>query len=353
MTRDRFAGVRRVLRVRDVEGDIDEEIAFHLEQTVEELIAAGVPPGRAREEADRRFGNRIHYRKELTRLDRSAATRRRWEGWWQDARLAARRMVRSPGLTAAIVLTFALGIGANATMFGIIDRLLLRAPEHIVEPGSVKRLVSQYMDPVSGAPDIDVVMTYPDFIDLAGMGSFSAVAGYSGMRLTVGDGEGARQMAARVVTGGFFGLLGATPAHGRFFGPEEDRVDGEPVAVISRGLWRDQYGDDPAVIGRTLDFGSGPFTIVGVAPQDFTGVDLDRVDVWLPMHVALSRILPPGTWELRTRAGTSTGSTWWAASRRGCAPRPWRRRPRRSSATAVRTRDRTIRHARHRYWPRR
>jgi predicted permease len=312
---DRFAGIRRVLRVRNIEHDIDEELAFHLEQTVDELVAGGMTRGQAEEEAQRRFGNRLHYRRELSRLDRRAESRRRLATWWQDVRYAVRRMGRWPGLTAAVVLTFALGIGANATMFGIIDRLLLRPPEHIAEPERVKLLVAQYMDPagvaerVTGeaATAIDRVVAYPDYLSFAQAPAFASVAGYSGGLLTFGEGEGARQLPARMVTGNFFETLGVRPEHGRFFGPDEDHAGGAGVAVIGWRMWREQFGGDRSVIGRTLDFGYGPYTIVGVAPENFSGAELDPVDVWLPLHTALSQMLNPATWERRT----TTRNSYW------------------------------------------
>ncbi len=311
MNSDRFAGIRRVLRIRNVERDLDDELTFHFEQTVEELMQKGRSRPQAEEEAKRRFGDERRWRRELGKLDRQAESRRRLgerlAAVRDDVRYAFRRMARSPGLTAAVVLTFALGIGANATMFGIVDRLLLRPPAHIVEPESVKRLVAEYMSPATGSLEIDEVVTYPDYLDFAGAGSFSAVAGYTRRRLTIGEGEGARQLDAGLVTGNFFSLLGVRPALGRFFGPEEDAAGVEGAAVISWGLWREQFGGDRSALGATIDFGYGPYTIVGIAPRDFTGVDLQRVDVWLPLHTALSQMLGGPTWERRT----TSRNTYW------------------------------------------
>lgn len=309
MSSDRFAGIRRVLRFRNLERDLDEELAFHFEQTVEELMQRGMTRPQAEAEARRRFGDERRWRRELGKLDRQAEARRRLgeqlAAVRDHVRYALRRMARAPGLTLAVVLTFALGIGANATMFGIVDRLLLRAPAHIVDPESVKRLVSEYMSPVTGSLEIDVVVAYPDYLDFAGASSFSAVAGYTGRTLTLGEGEGARQLDAGLVTGNFFSLLGVRPALGRFFAPEEDAVGAQGVAVISAGLWREQFGGDRSVLGATLDFGYGSYTIVGVAPDNFTGVELRRRDVWLPLHTSLSQLLSGPAWERRTTSRTS------------------------------------------------
>jgi predicted permease len=334
MMRDRFAGVRRVLRIRDVEHDIDEELAFHRERTIEELVAGGMTRQEATGEAHRRFGNEHHYRRELARLDRRAESNRQLAGWWQDVRYAVRRIGRWPGLTAAIVLTFALGIGANATIFGIIDRLLLRPPEHIVKAEQVKRLVTEPDDaarrasgterlvalPDAGRREIDPVVTYPDYLDFAEAPAFASVTAYTERLLFVGRGDDAHPLQAQLVTGSFFVTLGVRPTHGRFFGADEDRAGADGVAVISWRMWREQFGGDRSVLGRTLDFGYGPYTIVGVAPAGFTGAELGAVDLWLPLQTTMSQMMSAAGWERRT---TSRNMYWLAVVGRlapGVAP---------------------------------
>ena len=144
-------GARRWLRVGSVRGDVADEIAFHFERTVEELRSAGLSEREAREEAGRRFGDRRTYVQELESIDRRAAFGRRVsehaDALRQMVATALRSVARSPGLTAGVVLAFALGIGANATMLGIIDRLLLSPPSQITDAERVRRLyVSQYVD---------------------------------------------------------------------------------------------------------------------------------------------------------------------------------------------------------------
>jgi predicted permease len=296
MSRDRFAGIRRVLRIRNVERDLDDELAFHFEQSVEELMRQGLSRQNAEAEAHRRFGNEQRYRRELARLDRRAESNRRLALWGQDVRYAVRRMGRWPGLTAGIVLTFALGIGANATMFGIIDRLLLRPPEHIVEPERVTRpMIDQFVSWI-GMRQTSDIMGYPDYVNLKRVESFSDVAAFTGRELTLGRGEEARRRPAVLASDNFFALLGVQPALGRFWAPEEDAPGAEGTAVIGYDLWQQQFGGDRSVLGQTIDFGHGAYTIIGVTPRNFTGVNLSRVDVWLPLLTAGSQLMGSSEW---------------------------------------------------------
>jgi predicted permease len=279
---------RRYLRMlgSDIPADVDDELRYHLEMRARELTESGLAPELAREEALRQFGDLRRVRRELLAIGKRGEEARRWrermEAASASARYALRRMRRSPGLSLAVVLTFALGIGANAVMFGIVDRLLLSPPAQVADPGSVHQLAVDYLQQ-RGTRDTTTVFSYPDYLDFTRAGSFTVAAVAGGGPLTYGSGPEARQLGTQMVSGNFFSLLGVRPALGRFFGPEDDVAGAEGVAVISNSLWRTGYGGDPGVLGRTLDFGSGPFTIVGVAPPGFNGAQLRRMDVWLPM----------------------------------------------------------------------
>jgi predicted permease len=271
----------------NVREDVDDEIAYHLEMRTRELMDAGLDEPSAREEALRHFGNRRRVERELLALGerRERLTHRaeRLDAMWATVRYALRRIRRAPGFSLAVVLTFALGIGANAVMFGIVDRLLLSPPAHVDDPGTVHLLMTDYSLQDRRTRDTSSTFSYPDYLDFTRAGSFIVAAISGGGPLTFGSGPEARQLDRQLVSGSFFSLLGVRPALGRFFGPEDDVASAEGVAVISYSLWRNDYGRDPAVLGRTLDFGSGPYTIVGVAPPGFNGVELREVDLWLPM----------------------------------------------------------------------
>lgn len=304
MSGDRFPGLRRVFRVGGVERDIDEEFAYHLERTIEELMAGGMKRREAEEEARRRFGDEDRWRRELGKVDRRAErlrrVRERLAQLRDDVRYALRRIRRAPGLTTTVVLTFALGIGANATMFGVLDRLLLRAPAHIVNADAVQRIAIHRTFREGQPREYSTWMSFPDYRDLTRAESFSAIAAVSDSRIVIGRGVDARPAAAGLVTGEFFGLLGVRPARGRFFGPADDRPEGPGLAVISHAMWRAEYGADPSAIGLTIDFGHGPYEIIGVAPEGFTGVDLQPVDVWLPLRKAGTDIRGGGVYDRRT-----------------------------------------------------
>lgn len=282
-------GLRRVLRIGVVRRELDDELAFHFEESVEELMREGWPRPEAEAEARRRFGDVRVHRRAIERIDRKVAAVERWRDRWDVARQSVgyglRRMARAPGFTAAVVLTFGLGIGANATMFGVLDRLLLQPPAHVAEPDEVRRIMLDAYRPQLGERDPWDTFTFPDYQEIAGTEGMDATA-VTSTEVTVGSGEAAERLRAYMTTGNYFGLLGVRPALGRLYGPSDDVLGAPPVVVISHAHWQSGFGGDPEVLGRTLDFGYGPYEIVGVAPEGFTGTELRAHDLWLPLHVA-------------------------------------------------------------------
>lgn len=293
-------GVRRLLRLRDEARELDEELAYHFDRTVEELVSQGRSRESAEREARARFGDERQWRRELASIDREAASRRRWsersEAAGELARSAVRSVARSPGLSLGIVLAFALGIGANATMFGIVERLLLKPPAHIQDAERLRRVYVEQLNPFIGEPDIGSSFSYPAFLDLGGVAAFDGIAAYRESDIVVGRGASVQEIRSVHVTGNWFELLGVRPALGRFFGASEESVGGARVAVLGHGYWQRAHGGRADAIGRTIDFGYGPYEVIGVAPQGFTGVDLAQVDVWLPLRVV---------------AGQTQGTEWY------------------------------------------
>lgn len=287
--------VRRLFRlgVRDrelIEREIDAEIEEHLRRRAEQLERRGLSPEEARAEALRRFGSLEEVRERLVRAaarrERRLGLRDRLDALGQDLRSAWRSLRNERGFTAVVVLVMALGIGANGAMFGVLDRLLLRGPEHVRDPDRLARLRATVDVPGTGTYNVDTFgyVTYRLLRDHAR--SFDGVAAYSysrASRLTVGSGENAEQVLGAHATWDLFPLLGVTPRLGRFFGPEEDRPGAPPVVVIGYGWWQRHFGGDPEVLDKTITIGGHPHTILGVVPQGFTGVELGQVDVWQPM----------------------------------------------------------------------
>ena len=210
---------------------------------------------------------------------------------WRDIRYAARTLLRTPLFTFGIVLTLALGIGANATMFGVVDTLFLRQPPGVRRPDEVVRI---YFRRAFGPTDVFTgqTTTYPTFRDLRDAGIFQSVAAVGRGQLSLGRGESAIQVSVTPVTHQYFDLLGVHPGFGRFFGAEDDHAGAPQTAVLSDGFWRRHFGADSSVIGRVLPLGSGQYTVIGVAPRDFRGIELGAPDLWLPLEATGNDIVP-------------------------------------------------------------
>jgi len=286
------AGIRRLFRIggwRAVERDVDDEVAFHIDARTAELVARGAEPAAAREAALREFGDVAAARAELGDIDRARLRGARraewWEATWQDARYAARGLVRQPGFALVVVLTLALGIGANAAMFGVVDHLLFRSPPGLRDAGELRRLY--FTGPGAGGERTRSVFNYPEFHDLsaaAARGGYQ-LAGYSTRQRTLAGGGGAAGGPVRAghVTTNFFALLGVRPALGRFFdGDEGSMGDVHRVAVLDYGFWRRHFGGSSAALGAQLTLGKERYTVIGVAPPGFAGIEYQATDVWLP-----------------------------------------------------------------------
>jgi predicted permease len=201
----------------------------------------------------------------------------------QDFRYALRRIARSPGFTLVAALSLALGIGANTAIFSIVSAFLLR-DLHVAEPA---RLMEVYTSDDEGIEH--AVSSYADYVDLRAQTTdvFDDVVAYE---LFFGQVQGPRDeepflAMGELVTGNYFDVLGVHPALGRSFLPEEDATPGtHPVIVVSHGFWQRALGGESAVIGHTLRLNRRPYTIVGVAPEEFRGMTAGIVpDMWVPM----------------------------------------------------------------------
>jgi putative ABC transport system permease protein len=192
-----------------------------------------------------------------------------------DVRYALRALARAPGFTLAVVLTLALGIGANSAIFSVVHNVLLRPLPY----GSPERLVLLY----GRYPEFGRTSTsLPDFIDWRdGTRSFEQMAArHDASYVLTGEGEPERVIADRV-TANFFTTLGVRPVLGRDFVPEEDRMGGDDrVVVLSHGYWQRRFGGDPRVLGRQIQLSGRPWTVVGVAPPNFRYGR--AVDLWAP-----------------------------------------------------------------------
>ena len=201
---------------------------------------------------------------------------RPWDAFRQDLQYALRGLRNRPSFTIAVVLTLALGIGANAAMFSVVDQLLFRPPPMLREPALAHRvyLTSGYR----GKPFTRSYIQYAMFNDLTkGTASFTRTAALTERKLAIGVGMDAHEMQVAAVSAGFFGFFSAPPATGRYFTPAEDTPPtGTAVAVLSYGLWQTKFGGRADALGQAIQIGATLYTIIGVAPQGFVGLWPDR-----------------------------------------------------------------------------
>src|SRR5213078_4547578 len=179
---------------------------------------------------------------------------------FQDFRYALRSFARSPALVTAAVVCLALGIGANATIFGVVDTLLFRAPPHVQDPDQVVRLYFRHHSPSFGTYTSSIV-SYPLYKRISdSTRAFDAVAAFTySQDASLGRGVDARRVAVVLATASYFPLLGVRPALGRFYLADEDRLGGPAVAVLGYEFWKGAFGGDSGILGRRLQLGRGAY----------------------------------------------------------------------------------------------
>jgi predicted permease len=200
---------------------------------------------------------------------------------WQDLRYAFRVLRKSPGFTIVVVLSLALGIGANTAIFSIVNAYLLR-PMPVDNPG---RLVAVYFTAPQLGKELEG-FSYPDLLDYRKQNTGLAdIMGSTGIPLSMTEGADPELIWGEIVTGNYFSGLGVHPVVGRGFLPEEDRAPGQkPVCVLNYNFWKHRFQEDPKIVGRTIKINDHPLTVVGVAPHGFLGTTLFNFvpDVWVP-----------------------------------------------------------------------
>jgi predicted permease len=250
------------------EESLDDELRDYIERETRANVEAGMTPGDARHAAMRKLGPPLHVKED---------TRAAW-GWtwlerlWQDLVHGRRMLAKNPGFTAVAVLSLAIGIGANSAMFSLADALLLRPlpvlrPSEVVAVGTVE----------STAGFSQIVASYRDYIDFRDQSkSFDGLVAFADTTFGVANKRDAlpQMKMGTIVTGNLFKVLGVEPELGRSFRPDEDQVPGrDAVLVLGHDYWEKEFAADPAVLGRKLLIDGIEFTIVGVAPARFTGVN--------------------------------------------------------------------------------
>ncbi len=273
--------IRSLLRRTRVEQELDEELQFHLEHKIDEGIARGLSPKEARYAALRAMDGLEQRKEEMRDLRRI-----HWlTDFFDDARYAIRSLRRTSGLTALVVVTLALGIGMTAASFSMVDGLIFR-PYPVPHPGRVVTLVSTTHDVPFGG------FSYREYLDIRSRTkSYDGVianAGLEAVGFSSEPGTTPRIRGGMMVSGNYFQALGVTPRLGRAFREEEDGAPGrDAVVVLGPEFWRDEFGSDPAVLGRTVRLNGADFTVIGVAPETFPGMQLFvHPDFYMPLAMA-------------------------------------------------------------------
>ena len=264
---------------RTAEEDLREEVRFHLEMEASRHIAAGVPPGEARRIAARDFGG-VERFKEDVRDERGAR-------WFQDiggdVRYGIRTLARRPLFTLMAVLTLALGIGATTALFSVVKAVLL-SPLPYGNPDGIAVIWSAWKDFPQTWLSYDEFEAYDSEIR-----AFENVGLFSDGAVNLIEKGEPERIRAGFVTEDVFSVLGVQPMIGRGFTKDEDRPDGARVIVLGHAVWQRRFGGDPSVLGRQIDVGGNPTTVVGVMPPGFK-LPLDfggagPTEVWLPLAV--------------------------------------------------------------------
>ena len=270
-----------LFRRRTARAKMSEELAFHLEARVQQLVARGMSPDDARQEALRRLGGSIanterHLGDSAERKERRLDMRERVHEFLDDVRYAVRGLMRNPGFAVIAILTLAIGIGANTSIYSAVDALLLRSLP-FGDPAQLMDIV-QWTD-VRAGEDGAVAWSYPKFGFFRDQQrSFSSVAAYVPMQ-TIVTGNEPERIGGEQVTAAYLTTLGVHVAHGRNFPVELDAAPGSrKVAIISDALWQRRFNADPNVAGKTLDLNNETWEIAGVLPPGFRGLS-GRADV--------------------------------------------------------------------------
>ena len=257
--------------------EMSDEMAFHIESKTRELVEGGMSETDAGLEARRRFGSVLKQKE----AGHEIRTGRFFEDVLRDARHVGRGLRRSPGFTIAVVLTLALGIGANTAIFSIVDQLLLR-PLPYPEGNN---LVMVYERPSASENSVSPATWLDWQRDSRTFERFAVWMSRS--NILTGAGE-ATQIRVQIVSHEFFPMLRVAPLLGRVISETDDRPDAPRVAVISHRLWQNRYGGDQNVLGRFVELDDRPHQIVGVMPAGFRFVD-PETEVWTPAQLDRTR----------------------------------------------------------------
>jgi len=272
---------RRYLRFwrTDARADVDDELAFHLEQRVRDLEASGMSRAAARHEAARRIGDVSALKNVCVAIDESGTRRREREEWRDalrtDVRTALRQLARSPVVTAVSILTLALGIGANTAIFNVVYAVLLRPLPYANADRLVVVAETQRDSRTGVGPG-----QFTEWV--ARNRAFESLSAETGATFNLSGVGPAQRVTGAMVTPSKFRTLVMPPVAGRYFADEEATPGREHVVVLSYGLFTQQFGGDARIVGRTISLSETPYIVVGVAPPDYAPESYGE-QLWVPL----------------------------------------------------------------------
>jgi putative ABC transport system permease protein len=279
--------LERLFRRRKLDVELADEIRAHIEERADELVDAGMNRADALHAARAQFGNATFLLEE---------SRQVWsfvmiENALRDLRIGARALRKNPLFTAVAVSTLALGIGANAAVFSLINAVMLR-PLPFAEPDRIAMLWEappKRIRTAAPGPNLKQNPVSPvNFLEWRERThSFNAMAAIAPFPMGLSGYGEPREVDALQVSADFFRVLGVAPLLGRTFSSAEDVPDGPPVVVLSYGLWRQQFGGDRSILGRPVQLHDTPYTVIGVMPETFD-LPFAHAEIWVPAQIAPS-----------------------------------------------------------------
>jgi predicted permease len=306
---DRVPAWRRYARFlrRDPQRDVDDELDFHLQSTVEELVAAGMSRDAAHDAAQRKFGDVDRIGQTLYTLSRQRETTMQRTEWWQtlkqDVAFGIRQLRKAPGFTAAALATLALGIGANSAIFSVVYSVMLKP----LPFANSSRIITISETTNGTNANAATFGNYASWRDNAHTLEAISAQWLGGSRTLTGRGEPA-PLPTLATTAAWWKVQFIPPVIGHYFQESDERIGAPPVAIISYALWQNRFNGDRAVLGKQITLNATDFTIVGVAPVGYSITTPDEM-VWLPLRIDPSRFLDHSDHELTVFGLVKSGVT--------------------------------------------
>jgi predicted permease len=284
MFRRVIGGLQAIVRRRHVEADLDDELRQYVEAATEEHVRWGLDEREARRRALAAVGSPAAVKDHVRDVGWESIV----ESIWQDVRFAVRTLRKSPAFTAAVVATLGLGIGGTTAIFSVVNALFLQAPDGVSDPSSLRRVYIKRdagsLQSPDGGPGF-----WTDYETMrASAPAFAAIGAYSPREMmTLGRGADAVQVRTALVSHDFLQTLGVHPARGRLFDAADDLPGGPPVVLISHVLWQERFGAAADIAGTSVRLNGRIVEVGGVTAKGFTGIDQDRIDIWIPPSLAV------------------------------------------------------------------